>query len=236
MTYDKALDLALVRRDSRVITLGQPDWPQERLRLWRIGFPIVRALALLLAPARIEGLQNVPERGPYVIVANHINWKDPPWIAFAFDLAVRYMAKRELFGVLILGGILRAIGCFPVRRGESDRQALLTALRVLDAGQPLGFFPEGTRSRDGRLRRARPGISFLARRSRAPFVPVAVTGTPEARLLRPGAGAQITIRVGEPFRASDLREWSGTDEQALADAIMRRVAALLPPEMRGAYA
>src|SRR5438132_288394 len=103
---------------------GTPTLPQERLWLWRLGFPIVRALAGFLCPWRLEGAENVPPSGPFILVSNHINWKDPPWMEFALGRAIRYMAKRELFQVPVIGYILRAIGAFPVRRGEADRGAL----------------------------------------------------------------------------------------------------------------
>jgi len=213
--------------------LGRPDLPAERLWVWQIGFPPVRAVALLLAPVKVEGRSNLPKRGPYILVSNHISWYDPPAIEFALGVAIRYMAKVELFRKPLIGGILHAIGNFPVRRGEADRGALETALRVLAAGQPLGFFPEGTRSRDGALRRAKPGVAFLARRSGAPLVPVAISGTPQAGFPVIPRG-RIVLRVGGPFQLADLGALG--DDQAVADAIMRRVAALQPPEMRGVYA
>jgi 1-acyl-sn-glycerol-3-phosphate acyltransferase len=207
--------------------------PEERLWLWRIGFPIVRALAAVLAPWRLEGAENIPRSGGYILVANHINWKDPPWIEFAVGRAIRYMGKRELFEVPVIGYVLREIGAFPVRRGEADRGALQTALAVVAAGQPLGFFPEGHRSESGQLIRARPGVAYVGQRSGAPMIPLAVSGTRGARL---GAfwRRDILIRVGTPFRIEDL-DVKPDDPQAVADGIMRRVAALLPPAMRGVY-
>ena len=82
-----------------MVSAGTPVLPEERLWLWRIGFPIVRALAAFLAPWRLEGWENIPRSGGYILVANHINWKDPPWIEFALGRAIRYMGKRELFEV-----------------------------------------------------------------------------------------------------------------------------------------
>jgi len=212
---------------------GTPVLPEERLWLWRIGFPIVRALAAFLAPWRLEGGENIPRTGGYILVANHINWKDPPWIEFALGHAIRYMGKRELFETPVIGFLLRAIGAFPVRRGEADRGALRMALNVIAAGQPLGFFAEGHRSESGQLIRGHPGVAYVAQRSGAPLVPLAVIGTKRARL---GAfwRRDILIRVGEPFRSSDLAV-KADDAQAVTDAIMRRVAALMPPEQRGVY-
>jgi 1-acyl-sn-glycerol-3-phosphate acyltransferase len=212
---------------------GASVLPEEKLWLWRIGFPIVRALAAILGPWRLEGGENIPRSGGYILVANHINWKDPPWIEFAVGRAIRYMGKRELFQVPVIGYILRAIGAFPVRRGEADRGALQNALAVVAAGQPLGYFPEGHRSESGQLIRARPGVAYVAQHSGAPMIPLAISGTRGARL---GAfwRRDIVIRVGPPFRVSDL-DAKPDDPQALADAIMRRVAVLMPPEQRGVY-
>ena len=215
--------------------VGRPDWPRERLWLWRVGFPPVRRLAVALFPLRVSGRERLPREGGWILVANHISWYDPPAIEFALEVPLRYMAKRELFAVPILGGVLRGIGNFPVRRGEGDRRALETALRVLAAGQPVGWFPEGTRSRDGALRRAKPGVAFLARRSGAPLVPVAITGTRSLwRVLR--RRSVIEVRIGPPFGLAEIEGAATLDDQALADAIAARVARLLPAELRGAYA
>lgn len=215
--------------------IGEPHWPRERLWLWRLGFPAVCAVATTLVPIRVEGREHLPARGGYILASNHISWYDPPAIEFGLRLPVRYMAKREVFAWPIVGGIVRGIGCFPIRRGEADRRALETALAVVEAGQPLGFFPEGTRSKDGALRRARPGIGFLARRSGAPIVPLAVTGTRDVGFKVP-LRTDVVIRIGGPFRARDVPGVERMDDQELADAVMRRVAELLPAEMRGPYA
>jgi len=143
------------------------------------------------------------------------------------------MGKRELFETPVVGFLLRAIGAFPVRRGEADRGALQMALAVVAAGQPLGFFPEGHRSESGQLIRGRPGVAYVALHSNAPIIPLAVSGTRGARL---GAfwRRDILLRAGEPFRAGDLGV-ATQDAQAVTDAIMRRVAALMPEEQRGVY-
>jgi len=208
-----------------------PDTPQQDLYIWRLGFPIVRAIALFLCPMRVIGLENVPERGPYIIVGNHISWLEPEWIAWAVKRPIRYMAKEEIFEWFLVGGLLRVIACFPVKRGASDRRAFITALRVLEAEQVLGFFPEGHRSESGTMIRAHPGIAGIALRSGAPLVPVATTGAKGAfgKFWR----RDLTLTFGKAFYAKDLGE---TEPQAVADAIMRRVAGLLPDEMRGIYA
>jgi 1-acyl-sn-glycerol-3-phosphate acyltransferase len=199
--------------------------------VWQTLFPPVRAVGLALFHMELEGRDRIPKRGPYIVVANHVDWKDPPAIELTFGVALRFMAKIEAFRMFFLGGLMRGIGCFPVRRGEGDRRAIVTCLQVLRVGNPLAFFPEGTRSRDGRLHRAQPGIAFLARKSGAPILPVGLTGTPEAKPFR----SNIRVAVGEPFGLGDLGLAEGSTEQEIADAIMRKVAELLPQPMRGYY-
>lgn len=181
---------------------------------------------------RLEARENIPAHGPYIVVANHAAWIDPPVIELSFGVCIRFMAKIEAFDVFLLGGLMRGKGCFPVRRGEGDRRAVRTCLQVLKSGNPLGFFPEGTRSRDGALHRGHPGVAFLARRSGAPILPLGLLRTREARALR----SDIVVRVGTPFRFDDLGLPSSASDQEIADAIMHRIAALLPAEQRGYYA
>lgn len=218
-----------------MISDSAPEWPVERLWLWRLLFPPIRAIVLALVRVRVEGRENLPKSGPYILVSNHINWKDPPLISIALDLSVRYMAKIQAFGYPLLGYIVRATGAFPVRRGEGDRRALVTALRVLKGHQILGFFPEGHRSEGGALLRGKPGVGFIASRvPDAPLVPIAMIGTKQS-LFRLTFGGHAVLRVGRPFHLADLTEDERRDEQAVTDAVMRRIAALLPDEMRGVY-
>lgn len=207
--------------------------PAERRRiLWRIFFPLVRALALFLLPVRVEGREHLPREGAYILVANHISWVDPPWIEFVVRRPIRYMGKREVLAIPIIGWALRESGVFAVARGAADRRALAEALGALEQGEVLGLFPEGHRSDDGTLIRARAGVGFLARRSGARILPVGVMGTRQARL---GMfwRRDVTISFGEPFRAEELGQ---ADDLALADGVMSRIATLLPPEQRGVYA
>ena len=103
-----------------------PVLPEERLWVWRIGFPIVRAVAAFLAPWRLEGAEHIPRSGGYILVANHINWKDPPWIEFALGHAIRYMGKRELFDVEAGAG-------FGLTSGSDKFQLKLIVSRDLNA-------------------------------------------------------------------------------------------------------
>jgi 1-acyl-sn-glycerol-3-phosphate acyltransferase len=145
------------------------------------------------------------------------------------------MAKSEVFEWPVIGFLLRGVGNFAIRRGESDRRALQLAMRVLDRGLPLGVFPEGHRSERRELLRGRAGIAMLAEKTDALIVPCGIAGTPTSI---PGliGRARIRLAFGPPFRISDLPEALRHDRQGATDEIMLRIAALLPPQMRGVYA
>jgi 1-acyl-sn-glycerol-3-phosphate acyltransferase len=181
------------------------------------------------------GRENVPATGAYILVANHTSWKDPPIVSLAITTPIRWMAKTEVFDYPIIGFLLRGIGNFAIRRGESDRRSIALALAVLQKGLPLGVFPEGHRSESKALLRGRPGISLLADRADALIVPCGIVGTPTARL-RLFRRAEVTLSFGRPFRISELPPEVRRDRQATADAIMLRLAQMLPIAMRGVYA
>jgi len=212
-----------------------PIEPESRLWLWRILFPPIRFFVFLFARIEVRGREHVPPEGPYIIVANHVNWKDPPVVSLALGTPIRWMAKIEVFDYFFIGFLMRGVGNFSVRRGESDRRSIQLALQVLAKRLPLGVFPEGHRSEERTLLRGRPGISLLADRTDAVIVPCGIVGTATARL-RPIRRTEVVLTFGTPFRVAELPPEVRRDRQATADAIMLRIAALLPPQMRGVYA
>lgn len=212
-----------------------PTAPVSDLWLWRAFSPIVRSVVFSFVGVEINGAENVPTSGAYILVANHTNWKDPPVVSLALRTPVRWMAKTEVFDYPFLGFLLRGIGNFGIRRGESDRRAIALALDVLAKGLPLGMFPEGHRSETGTLLRGRPGIALLADRADTPIVPCGIVGTPTARL-RLARKTDVVLTFGRPFRTSELPPAVRRDRQATADAIMLRIAEMLPHRMHGVYA
>ena len=208
----------------------------------RLVFELTRLFGYLVVPLiarlRTEGVANVPRTGPVILAVNHIHWTDIPLVALHVPRITHYMAKIELFGKPVLGGYIRKMGAFPVRRGEGDREAIRTAERLLAEGEMVAIFPEGHRSDYGPLIPAHPGAGYIALRAGVPIVPVAISGTRQIFKgfhygpFRP----KVTIRYGKPFT---LGAGGRVTKEALGpatDDIMRRIAAMLPPEQRGAYA
>lgn len=186
---------------------------------------------------RVEGRGHEPSSGPVLAICNHVSAADPFIAGVALRRQARYMAKQELFENPLLGGLLRSVGSFPVRRGQADRQSIRTALQTLASGDVLVMFPEGTRSPDGRLMPAEPGAALLALRAGAPVLPMAVSGTqramPKGRIIP--KRIEVVVRIGPPM-AVPKRE--GRIERAELDAWGRRfmaaIAELLPPDQQPA--
>src|SRR5688500_3746885 len=146
----------------------------------RLAGVIARTVLRALARVKVETHGELPKDGPLIVVANHLSNADPPlvagWLTPALGRQMHILAKQALF-VPVLGGILRRLGATPVKAGGSDMEAFRAARAVLDRGDVLCIFPEGTRSNDGVLGAPKPGVAMLATRSEVPILPVGVSGT-----------------------------------------------------------
>jgi len=187
---------------------------------------------------QVKGKENVPDQGPLLIVANHVNLVDVPLLGVSFDRRVIFMAKKELFHFKFIGYLIGGLGAFPVHREQLDRKALHQANQVLAGDQALVIFPEGTRSHNGQLRHAFSGSALIALRNYTPILPVGIIGTDKARgatwmLHRP----KITINIGHLFRLPPINgKLSKTELTESTNCIMKHIAELLPVEYRGSYA
>lgn len=206
---------------------------RRRLIRW-VGIHLVFPVTVKIQG--VAGLENLPASGPAILMFNHIAFVDPLVIICLLPRSVVPLAKEELFANPFLALVPWIYKVIPVRRGEVDRRALSMALQVLHAGEVVLLAPEGTRS--PRLLPGKEGVAFLAARTGAPVVPVAVEGTEGfpaihgERWLGPGA----SIRLGRPFRYS-----VGTARpdrvllRKMTDEALYVLASMLPPERRGAY-
>lgn len=157
---------------------------------------ILRVLFTVVLRMRVEGTGNIPKDGPLVIASNHLSLLDPPVIGTAATRKVHFMAKQELF-VPILGDIYKILGAFPVRRGGADRAAIKHGIEILQSSQVLAIFPEGTRSKTGKLGKAEPGALMMASKAMATIVPCCVIGTDFQRQGR--IWPKVTVRFGKPL-------------------------------------
>lgn len=185
----------------------------------------------------VRGKENVPKKGPLIIVANHVNFVDIPLMAVSLGRKVIFMAKEELFQSKFVGHFLRSFGSFPVQRGRPDRKALRQAQQLLANGGALIIFPEGKRSKNGQLQPAFFGAALLAQWNGTPILPVGIIGTEQltgfASVLR---RPKVVINIGQPFYLPKVDAESSKAELAeLTELIMKNLAELLPTEYRGDY-
>jgi 1-acyl-sn-glycerol-3-phosphate acyltransferase len=192
--------------------------PLYRVVGW-LSIPVVNGLYRL----RARGLEHLPEGG-FVLAANHTSNFDPWPLGTPFlpERQLRFMAKAELFNP-VLAPILRAGGAFKVRRGESDVEAMRTAVELVREGEIVVMFPEGTRQKKGLAKRhtARPhtGAARIALAADAPLVPAAIAGTDH--LLRLGP---LRVAYGPPIDLSDL---DGQDNKTAARIATERLMATI---------
>lgn len=203
-----------------------------------------RAVFVPLMRLDIRGIENVPRHGPLIVASNHLHNFDPEVVGAVIPRTTFIMAKKELFTVPIVGGFIHFFGAFPIDRGAADRVALRYAVHLVEDGYSLLMFPEGTRSLTGHIERVLPGAAFVALRTGAPILPVAVTGTETLPFDEKAAAsgrrrrgrARVTMTIGTPFHLSPGADGKRPTMEAATDEMMRHIAALLPPEYRGIYA
>jgi 1-acyl-sn-glycerol-3-phosphate acyltransferase len=197
-----------------------------------------RRLSRMACRVDDQELCRVPTRGPLLLVCNHVNFLEVPLLLSHLQpRQITGFAKAETWDSPMMGLLFDIWGAIPLQREEADVTAIRRVLQALEQGMIVAIAPEGTRSGDGCLRRAKPGIGLLAAHSRAPILPVAYYGhewiwSNLKRLRR----TDFHIRVGPLLRVRTSGHWTAKQRQALADEVMVQIAALLPEKYRGVYA
>lgn len=195
-----------------------------------LGYTLSRWLAKLLFRFRILHRDRMINTGPVILAMNHESYLDPPLAGNACDRAIYFFARRSLLDVPILGWLLPKLNVIPVDQDAIDRSALKATIRVLKAGNGVLLFPEGSRTLDGNLQPALPGLGLIIAKTLAPVVPMRIFGA--HRALPRGGGklrlARVTVVVGEPlyFTEADIAD-GGKDVYArLSQRVMDAIAAL----------
>jgi 1-acyl-sn-glycerol-3-phosphate acyltransferase len=209
-----------------------------QIRGWyRLVRGIVRFLLLLLSRVKVEGLEHVPDKGPYLLVTNHLHWLDPPVIMAFYPHRSHIFVAEKWYAHWLLGPLFRSLDAIFVQRGEVDRKALRQALAVLQGGGVLGLAPEGTRSRTGAMQRGRSGAAYMAYHEGVKLVPVVTWGQEKLfpslwRFHR----AEIRVVFGLPFEPLPVEgKASAAQVHAFTEEIMYHLASMLPPAYRGVY-
>ena len=199
---------------------GPAGWTYEPTRYVVVPY--------LLAVFRARGIasQNVPN-GPVILAPNHGSFMDHFFTGAFVRRRVRFMAKSQLFQPGLSSYIFSHGGVFPVRRGQHDEEAFITAFKVLGRGEAVVMYPEGGRSRTGELApQGKPGVGRLALESGAPVVPVAILGSHQVRNWKRLQFPRVTIQYGEPICWERVEQPSREQQQAVADEILTEIRRL----------
>ena len=207
--------------------------------LYRLGRFLFRLFFRLYFRWRVFGAGRVPAEGPLILASSHASFLDPPLVGSGVKRVCHFLARATLFRNPVFGWVLRAVCAVPVDRDGGSAAGLRTILSKLNEGQAIVLFPEGTRTLDGRLQKARSGIGLMAIKSGAPVVPVRVFGSFEAfgkgqRTPRP---CRVILHYGEPLCFEQARAEAKSCSrdrlkeiyQEVADQIMAAITALERP-------
>jgi 1-acyl-sn-glycerol-3-phosphate acyltransferase len=195
-----------------------------------VGYHLSRLAGRLLFRLRIVHRERMIQTGPVILAMNHQSYLDPPLAGITCDRAIYFLARRTLLDVPLLGRVLPKVNVIPVNQEGVDRSAIKALIRVLQAGNGVLVFPEGSRTLDGNLQPAEPGLGLVIAKTLAPVVPMRIFGAREA--LPRGGGrlrlVPITIVVGEPifFSAADLGQPGKALYAQLSDRVMQAISAL----------
>jgi len=183
--------------------------------LYGICRSLLRLIYAVLFRFEATGLENIPSTGPVVLCANHISLLDPPTVGTKVSRKVHYMAKAELFNIPLFGPFIHALGAFPVKRGGVSKEAIRSAIALLQEGGVMGIFPEGTRNSSEGM--GKKGAAMIAIRSNATVIPVAIIGN-----YRPFR--KMKIRYGKPIDLTAIiQDSSGDVLEKVTETIMTNI-------------
>ena len=194
---------------------------------------IVRLVATLLFRLRVAGQQHIPRTGGVLIASNHASYLDIPILGCGLPRRASFMGRLDLFSGPV-GWLMRYLGWIPIRRERVDRGGFEVAISRVKAGEAVVIYPEGSRTEDGRLQPAKPGVGMIVAATGCPVIPAYLEGTYD--VLPPGAKwirlRPIRVTYGEPVDFSALlKELDGESKkkevyQRISQEIMDRIAAL----------
>jgi len=199
-----------------------------------LGWCFFRTVFKLYFRWRVFNPERVPLEGPVILASNHASFLDPPLVGAGVKRGINYLARENLFRFPVMGWVLRNWQVVPVDREGGGARGLKAILdRLLDGGAII-LFPEGTRTRDGKLQPARSGIGLTVIKSDAPLVPVRVFGTFEAygRQMRFPRPRRVAVKYGQPMRFEQLR----AEARVCAKSRLKEIYQQVAGEILGAIA
>jgi len=198
---------------------------------------LIRGIFRLLCRMDVRAMEALPRRGPALLVMNHISFLEAPLVAtFAASPSLAALSKKENLSNPLYWYFAKIWHAIPIDRDGVDTESFKRCLDWIGRGGVLGLAPEGTRSRDGVLRRGKAGVAMLAQKAGAPIWPVAHWGVEDfGPMLKRFKRPAIHVRVGAPYTIEAEGSMTKTVRQEIADDIMASIAALMPMAYRGPY-
>jgi 1-acyl-sn-glycerol-3-phosphate acyltransferase len=192
--------------------------------IYRVCHRLARLAFLLWGNWEVKDVHKIPSEGGVLVAGNHLSYIDPPLIGAAIPRECRFMARHDLWKHPILAWLLPRVGAYPIVRNKPDRAGLRATLEFLQQGYVVVMFPEGTRSRDGQLQPAEPGLALIVRKAGVPVVPTAVIGT--QKMMPVGSSrirrAKLRVIFGDPlFFTPDA------SKEEICGGVMRAIARIL---------
>ena len=210
-------------------------YPPFPLGLYKALRGLLKIIAGLLVRIDIEGLENIPAQGQFIMATNHLSYIDSPIIGVVIPRTMYVLAGEKYERHLLFGPILRMAGAIFINRGEPDRSAIRQVQAVLEDGHCLGIAVEGTRSRTGGLIEGKTGPAYFATRADVPLLPVVIWGSERFREnLLSLRRTEVHVRIGDMMRLPPGRA-RAEDLARYTDEIMTTLASLLPEGYRGVY-
>jgi 1-acyl-sn-glycerol-3-phosphate acyltransferase len=169
---------------------------------YRVVRPLVSTICRVVWRVRLAGADQLPREGGFIIAPSHRSMMDIPFAAVVTSRRIRFMGKKSVFAVPVIGSLFRWLGGFPVARDGTDRKAVRDSVEMLRAGEVLCVYPEGTRQRGPKIQPLQPGAAYLALRSGVPIIPVGMAGTEEIMRERRDPiprFARVVLVVGAPI-------------------------------------
>lgn len=182
--------------------------------LYRVGQAVCRPIMKVFYRYKFINNNSIPHEGAYIIASNHMSFSDPVLLGLGQRRRLFFMAKQELFKNKFFGGLIRALGAFPVERGAGDGKAIKTGEDLIKEGNVMTIFIEGGRTKTGEFMRPRSGCALVAQQMQVPVIPacITITGNPKHRF------AKRVIHFGEPLTPEQLGLTPDGDRRQLKNA------------------
>lgn len=195
----------------------------KKYKLYSFAKILIKPLLFILYRPRFIGREKIPREGKLILASNHISNLDPVFQCAGIKRVLYFMAKIELFKNPVFGWILRHLHAFPVHRGAGDSGAINYAEKIIESGDILAIYPEGTRSKTGVPMRGKAGVAMLAYSGKCDVLPVSVYCDGKVRLFK-----KYTVRIGDviPYESLGIKEGKPSEFKSAANMVMEKITEL----------